>query len=88
MLRPLYDHVVLQREDVGKKTDSGIILTYTMKDSPPIARVIAVGNGRDVRLVVRVNDRVVYKKHATVEVMWNNEEYLILKEEDILAIIE
>ena len=88
MLRPLYDHVVLQVEEVDKKTASGIILTKAPRESSTIGRVIAVGEGKDVPLMVKVADRVVYRKHAAVEVVWDQVEYLILKEEDILAIIE
>lgn len=93
MLKPLYDHVVLQLEEAEKKTASGIILAENTKEKPSIAKVIAVGQGKlvDGKLVplqVKVNDRVVFKKYATTEVKIDNEEYCILSEDDILAIVE
>lgn len=93
MLKPLYNHVVLQLEEVEKKTASGIILAETTKEKPSIGRVIAVGDGKlvDGKLIplqVKVNDRVVFKKYATTEIRLEGQEYIILNEEDILAIVE
>ena len=93
MLRPLYDNVVLRRKEVEKKTASGIILTDTSKNTPSIGEVVAVGNGKLVEgklvaLTVKVGDTVVYKEYATTAVKYENEEYLVVSESDILAIIE
>lgn len=93
MLKPLYNHVVLQLEEVEKKTASGIILTEASKETPSIGRVIAVGDGKlvDGKLIplqVKVNDRVVFKKYATTEIRLEGQEYIIISEEDILAIVE
>lgn len=93
MLKPLYDNVVLKRKEVEKKTASGIILTETSKNTPSIGEVIAIGNGKLVEgklvpLTVKVGDNVVYKEYATTEIKYENEEYLIINESDILAVIE
>lgn len=93
MLKPLHDNVVLKKEKVENTTASGIVLTSDVKDSPSIATVVAVGEGRKidgnlVPLVVKVGDKVVYKKYSTTEFKYNDEEYLIIREDDILAIDE
>ena len=93
MLKPLYDNVVLKRKEVEKKTASGIILTDTSKNTPSIGEIVAVGNGKLVEdklvpLTVKVGDTVVYKEYATTMVKYDNEEYLIVSESDILAVIE
>lgn len=93
MLRPLHDNVVLKKEKVEKKTASGIILTGDVKEQPSFASVIAVGEGAIVDgklmpLSVKVGDKVVYKKYSTTEFKFEEEEYLIIAEKDILAILE
>jgi chaperonin GroES len=93
MLRPLHDNVVLKKEKVEKKTASGILLTGDVKDQPSFAEVIAVGEGAIVdgkRIVpsVKVGDKVVYKKYSTTEFKMDEEEYLIIAEKDILAILD
>jgi chaperonin GroES len=93
MLKPLHDNVVLKKEKVEKKTASGIILTGDAKEQPSFASVIAVGEGSIVDgkltpLSVKVGDKVVYKKYSTTEFKFEEEEYLIIAEKDILAILE
>ncbi len=93
MLKPLYDHVVLEATPEEKKTQSGIILTSSDSEKPSIATVVAVGKGKfeesdHVPLTVKKGDRVVFKRYATTEVKLNDVTYLILKESDILAIVE
>ncbi|NLF48770.1 MAG: co-chaperone GroES [Acholeplasmataceae bacterium] len=93
MLKPLHDNVVLKKEKVEKKTASGIILTGDVKDQPSFASVIAVGEGAIVDgklspLSVKIGDKVVYKKYSTTEFKFEEEEYLIIAEKDILAILE
>ena len=93
-LRPLADRVVvkpLEREEVTK---SGIVLPDTAKEKPQEGRVEAVGNGRfneqtgqRVPLDVQVGDRVIYAKYAGSEVKIDDEDYLILGEKDILAVV-
>ncbi|MCL6597831.1 co-chaperone GroES [Alicyclobacillus macrosporangiidus] len=93
MIKPLADRVVVRPVDREEKTASGIVLPDTAKEKPQEGEVIAVGPGRvedgkRVELDVKVGDRVIYSKYAGTEVKYNNEEYLILRESDILAIVE
>lgn len=93
MLKPLYDQVVLESSPEEKKTQSGIILTSSDSDAPSIASVVAVGEGRledgkRIPLAVKKGDRVVYKRYATTEIKLHDKNYLIVKESDILAIVE
>jgi len=93
MLKPLHDNVVLKLEKAEKKTHSGIILTGDVKEQPQFATVIAVGSGSRVNNevvlpTVKVNDKVVFKKYSTTEFKYNDEEYLLIAEKDILAIME
>jgi chaperonin GroES len=93
MLRPLHDNVVLKKEKVEKKTPSGIILTGDVKEQPSFASVVAIGegglvDGKKVPLTVKVGDKGVYKKYSTTEFKFEDEEYLIIQEKDILAIID
>ena len=93
MLKPLYDHVILKKKEASKTTASGIILTTSTKEAPAIAEVVAVGSGKvvdgkNVGLIVKEGDIVVYREYAGVKVDYQGEEYLIVKEEDILATVE
>jgi chaperonin GroES len=93
VLKPLHDNVVLKKEKVEKTTASGIILTGDVKEQPSVAEVVAVGEGVLVDgklqpLTVKVGDRVVYKKYSTTEFKFEEEEYLVIAEKDILAIVE
>ena len=93
MLKPLHDNVVLKKEKVEKTTASGIVLTGDVKEQPSVAEVVAVGEGIyvDKELVpvsVNVGDKVVYKKYSTTDFKYEGEEYLIIKNSDILAIVE
>ncbi|MFW5794432.1 MAG: co-chaperone GroES [Bacillota bacterium] len=93
MLKPLHDHVVLEVIKQEKTTKSGIILTEKDQDMPTIGKVIAVGEGRTedgktIPISVKKDDEVVFKKYASTEVKLEGKEYLIIKESDILAIVE
>ncbi|HOP56691.1 MAG TPA: co-chaperone GroES [Bacillota bacterium] len=93
MLKPLHDNVVLKKEKVEKKTASGIILTGDVKEQPSFADVVAVGegnlvDGKLIPLTVKTGDKVVYKKYSTTEFKYDDEEYLIIAEKDILAVLE
>lgn len=92
-IKPLGDKVVLKQLESEEKTKSGIVLPDTAKEKPQEGKVIAVGtgkiiDGKKVPLDVKVGDKVLYKKYGPDEVKIEGEEYLILSEEDILAIIE
>ncbi len=89
MLKPLHDNVVLEKSAPEEKTKSGIILSSKDQETPKTAKVIAVGPGKDDEpLSVKVGDQVVFKSFATTDIELDDKEYLIIKEEDILAIVE
>jgi len=93
MLKPLHDNVVLKKEKVEQKTASGIILTEDVNEEPDFATVVAVGegalvDGKRVPVSVKVGDKAVFKKYSTTEFKFEDEEYLVINEKDILAIIE
>ena len=91
-LRPLADRVVVQAVEQEEKTSGGILLPDTAKEKPQLGEVRAVGPGRlldsgeRVPMEVAVGDRVVYAKYAGTEVEIDGDEYLILRESDVLAI--
>ena len=93
-VRPLHDQVIVQRLEEGERTKGGIIIPDTAKEKPIEGKVIAVGTGRNkkdgtkIPLEVKKGNRVLYAKYAGTEVKMDGEEYLIMKEDDILAIIE
>lgn len=91
-IKPLADRVIIKALPMEEKTKSGIIMPDTAKEKPQEGEVVAVGPGKmekGVRIVldVKTGDRVIYSKYAGTEVKYDGEEYLILKETDILAII-
>lgn len=83
-IKPLGDRVVAVREEAKTQTASGIYLPESSKESPVLATISAVGD--DVKSV-KVGDKIVYKEYSTTELKINNQEYLIVKEEDILATV-
>ncbi len=93
-VRPLHDRVVVKRVEAESKTAGGIIIPDTAKDKPQEGKVVAVGegliaeNGKRVALDVKKGDRVLFAKWGGTEVKLDGEEVIILKESDILAIIE
>ncbi len=94
-LRPLYDRVVIRPiEEKEERTPSGIIIPDTAKEKPSEGEVVAVGEGRLLEngqvtpLKVKVGDKVVYSKYAGNEFVVDGEELIVLREDDILAIIE
>ncbi len=93
-VRPLYDRVIVKRVQEEEKTKSGIIIPDTAKEKPQEGEVIAVGqgkileNGQKIPLDVKVGDRVIFGKYAGNEIKIDGEEYLIMREEDILGILE
>lgn len=91
-IKPLGDRVVIKSLPSEEKTKSGIIMPDTAKEKPQEGEIVAVGPGKmekgeRVALDVKVGDRVIYSKYAGTEVKYDGEEYLILKETDILAIV-
>jgi chaperonin GroES len=92
-VRPLHDRVIVQRIAEEEKTKGGIIIPDTAKEKPQEGKVIAVGKGRHedgkvIPLDVKAGDKILFGKYSGAEIKLNGEEHLILKEEDILGIIE
>lgn len=92
-LRPLADRVLLQSLEAEETTKSGIILPESAKEKPQEAKVVAVGegkieDGKRLPLLVKVGDVVIYSKYAGDEVKIDGEEYTLIEEEKILAIID
>ena len=92
-LTPLGDRVVLKQLVAEETTKSGIVLPGQSKEKPQQAEVIAVGpggtvDGKEVKMEVKVGDQVIYSKYAGTEVKLDEEEYIVVKQNDILAIIE
>ncbi len=92
-IKPLSDRVVLKTVEAEETTKSGIILTASAKEKPEIAEVVAVGpggkvDGNDVEMFVKVGDKVITAKYAGTEVKVDGEEYSIVRQSDILAIVE
>ena len=91
-LEPLADRVVLKQLVAEETTKSGIILTSSAQEKPQEAEVIAVGpggmvDGKEVTMQVKEGDKVIYSKYAGTEVELDDEEYIIVKQNDILAVI-
>ena len=88
-LVPLSDRVVLKQLEAEETTKSGIILTSAAQEKPQEAEVIAVGPGtEDVKMEVSVGQKVIYSKYAGTEVKLDGEEYIIVRQNDILAVVE
>ena len=92
-LVPLGDRVVLKHLEAEEKTKSGIVLAGQAKEKPQEAEVIAVGpggaiDGKEVKMEVAVGAKVIYQKYAGTEVKLDGEEYVIVKQSDILAVVE
>ena len=92
-LVPLGDRVVLKQLEAEEKTKSGIILTSKSQEKPQEATVVTVGpgglvDGKEVKMQVKEGDKVIYSKYAGNEVKLDGEEYIIVKQNDILAIVE
>jgi len=93
-IRPLHDRIIVKRIEEEEKTKGGIIIPDTAKEKPIEGKVIAVGKGRTtedgkvIAMDVKVGDRVLFSKYAGTEVKIDGMEHLIMREEDILGIIE
>ena len=89
MLKPLFDRVVIRNIETEEVTKGGILLTSAAKEKPQMAEVLAVGPGaKDVEMVVKVGDKVVYQKYAGTEVKIDGQEVIVIKQNDILAVVE
>lgn len=91
--KPLLDRVVLKSTEAEETTKSGIILTGSAKEKPVVSEVVAVGpggvvDGKEVTMYVEVGDKVVISNYAGTEVKLDGEEYKIVRQNDILAVVE
>ena len=92
-IKPLGDRVVIKMVEMEETTKSGIILTGAAKEKPQLAQVVAIGpgavvDGKVVPMEVKVGDKVLMSKYAGTEVKIDGNEYIILSQKDILAIVE
>ena len=92
-VKPLGDRVVIKNVEVEETTKSGILLTGTAKEKPLMAEVLAVGpgglvDGKEVKMCVNVGDKVIYSKYAGTEVKLDGKEMIIVRQSDILAVVE
>lgn len=92
-IKPLADNVVIKATEVEETTKSGIVLTSAAKEKPQIAVVVAVGlggtvDGKEVKMTVKAGDKVIAAKYSGTDIKIDNEEYTILHQSDILAIVE
>lgn len=93
-IRPLYDRVIVKREEEEERSAGGIVIPDTAKEKPVRGTVLAVGAGKildngDTRaLAVKVGDKILFGKYSGTEIKIENEDVLVLREEDILGVIE
>ncbi len=93
-IRPLGDRVVIEPSEAEEKTKGGIILPDTAKEKPQEGKVVAAGKGKTdesgkiIPMEVKVGDKVLYGKYSGTEITIDEKEYIILREEDILAVVE
>ncbi|HZY03928.1 MAG TPA: co-chaperone GroES [Anaeromyxobacteraceae bacterium] len=93
-IRPLHDRIIVRRVEEEERTKGGIIIPDTAKEKPIEGKVVAVGNGKVLEdgkvrpLDVKAGDRILFSKYGGTEVKIDGEEHLIMREEDILGVIE
>ena len=92
-IRPLLDKVVLEQLEAEEKTAGGILLPNSAQEKPMLATVVAVGDGgfvdgHDVKMLVKVGDKVLYSKYAGSEIKLDDKKYIVVKQADILAVVE
>lgn len=92
-IKPLLDRVVLKVEEAEQTTKSGIILSSAAQEKPQFATIVAVGpgglvDGKEIKMYVNVGDKVISSKYAGTEVKLDGEEYIIVRQNDILAVVE
>lgn len=92
-IKPLGDRVVIKMVEAEETTKSGIILTASAQEKPQMAEIVAVGpgsvvDGKEVKMELKVGDKVITSKYAGTEIKFDGTEYTILKQSDVLAIVE
>lgn len=89
MIKPLADRVLIKMIESEETTKSGIILSSGSKEKPQVAKVIAVGPGtEEIKMYIKEGDKVIINKYSGTEVKYEDTEYTIVKQDDILAIVE
>ena len=92
-IKPLADRVVLKSVELEETTKSGVILAASAQEKPQVAEVVAVGpggviDGKDIKMYVKVGDKVITSKYSGTEVKIDDVEYVIVRQSDILAVVE
>ena len=92
-IKPLFDRIVIQPLDAEEKTKSGIVLLAKDQEKPQVASVVAVGpgglvDGKEVKMVVKVGDKVLYSKYAGSEYKLDDKTYTVMRQSDVLAVVE
>ncbi|MCX7749413.1 MAG: co-chaperone GroES [Clostridia bacterium] len=92
-IKPLGDRVVIKMLESEETTKSGIVLPGSAKEKPQVAEIVAVGpgtvvDGKEIKMEVKVGDKVLISKYAGTEVKFDGQEYTILKQSDLLAVVE
>jgi chaperonin GroES len=92
-LKPLGDRVIIKMMEAEEKTKSGLILTGSAKEKPEVAEIVAVGpgglvDGKEVKMTVKAGQKVITSKYSGTEVKVDGEEYTIVRQSDILAVVE
>ena len=92
-LKPLADRVVIKMEEMEETTKSGIILTAGAKEKPQVAQVISVGpggnvEGKEITMYVKPGDRIITSKYSGTEIKLDGQEYIVVRQNDILAVVE
>lgn len=89
MIKPLCDRVLIKRVEAEEKTQGGLILTSAAKEQPQVAEVVAVGPGtKEEPMEVKAGEKVIFSKYGGTEIKYQGEEYTIMRQCDILAVIE
>ena len=94
MIKPVADRILIKMKEEEETTKSGIILSSGAKEKPQIAEVIEVGPGithipgKEVKMYIKKGDKVIVSKYSGTEVKYEGEDYLIVKQDDVLAIVE
>jgi len=92
-LKPLFDRVIIEHKEESKATQGGIILPSVSQEKSQIARVVAVGegglpDGKEMKMKVKVGDTVLYAKYSGTELEQNGKKYIVIRQADILAVVE
>ena len=92
-IEPLFDRIVIKQEEAEQATASGILLPGNSQEKPQVAEVLAVGpggviDGKEIKMVISVGDKILYPKYAGSEFKFNGEDFIILRQSDVLAKIK